>query len=99
MSKATYQFNCVNGFDPDTGDCLFVEFQDASDFACREAEFRAGVDSKTCDYLTFDEFILACKNEQWINPCWEFYCYPADGFCQLIYVAYNRDDDIHYFFT
>lgn len=92
--KIPYKFSCSNGFDPDTGDCLFPEFQDTSELQARENEFR-----ETPKFLTFDQFITICQNEDWINPGWEFYFYPSDEFRWQIYVAYDFMNDIHYFFS
>ncbi len=99
MSKATYRFNCSNGFDHKTGDCLFGEFRDVSHFGCREEEFRDRVEEGLDGFLTFDEFISLCQNEQWINPGWEFYFYPGSETEYQVYVAYDPDEDIHYFFS
>ena len=96
--KAIYQFNCVDGFDPE-GDCLFPLFADASEFGCREEDFRNGVESGDDEFLTRKEFRKSCEVIFPIKKSWEYYIYPETEYFQKVYVVFDPDECIHYFWS
>ena len=97
--KASYRFNCVDGFDAN-GNCLFPEFRDASEFSNREETFRESIDNGEVSFICMRDFKARCEVPFPINSeDWEFYYYEGTQLAPFIYVAYDIERNIHYFFS
>ncbi|MCK9433711.1 MAG: hypothetical protein M0R32_02555 [Candidatus Cloacimonetes bacterium] len=97
--KASFRFNCIDGFDL-YGDCLSPEFKDASEFSRREEFFRQDLGKGNVGFLSRRNFENLCEVPFPVNDdSWEFYSYPPTQYASLIYVAYDIENDIHYFFS
>lgn len=99
---ATYIGNCTDLFESDTGDCELPIFRDVSEFAYKEEEFRKSAEDNAQSFLNITEFKnLADIEHSPISDLnldsFQFYFYPneIDG---NVYVAYDSEDDIHYFY-
>jgi len=94
-----YIGNCTDSFCKNTGDCQNSCFVDVSDFGNKEEEFRDEVDNGRDLFMTFDEFKSIVGDEPILasfeGKNMEYYFYEGS---QNIYVAYDMDEDIHYFF-
>jgi hypothetical protein len=92
-----YIGNCKNSFDPDTGDSLIDCFVDVSDFAVKEEN---GIEISKEEFEKFIKYLdvpREVRNE--FNPPYgtqhqlKYFFYDNN-----IYVLYDQDDDVHYFF-
>lgn len=98
-NKAEYIGNCSNIFDSDGGECIFPIFRDVSDFANKEEEFRDELDEGRDLLLSKEEFLILAEHKDFLdNPNMEFYFYQETETSPQIYVAYDIDEDMHYFF-
>jgi hypothetical protein len=97
IHSAVYMGNCTNLFDSDTGECSVGGFQDVSDFGAKEESFREEAEENPNLFLSREEFLpLISKPEDLdLKENWEYYFYPGE---RNIYVAYDPEEDIHYFF-
>lgn len=100
--KASYVGDCTSLFDEDTGECSCGIFRDVSDFANREETAREEMEEGRDLLMSFEEFssvvdisVLDGKNTQ----NFEYYFYEETEFEKQVYVAYDMDEDIHYFFV
>jgi len=96
-SNIQYLGNCVDSFDPDSGDSLISIFTDVSDFACKEEEFEERKENGEDGFMDFGDFVAIVGTYKFLKGYFEFYFYPQDS--GNIYVAYNLKKDIHYFFA
>jgi hypothetical protein len=96
--KSKYRFNCVDGFDSD-GICLYAEFRDASEFSLREERFRAAYDAGNERMMSMATFKRYCEAPFPFSTSWEYYYYEGSQFEPFIYVAYDVDRNIHYFWS
>ena len=94
--KAQYMGNCVDSFDNE-GNCTNGLFQDTSDFAAREEIVR---DEDTYD-VHYDSLISSDDFKELVhfpdflqNRDMEYYRYDNG-----VYIAYDLDSNIHYFFA
>jgi len=85
-----YIGNCKNSFDPNTGDSLINCFCDVSDFAVQEENGKEITEKVFNSIVTIPPDIkLDAKNHQL-----RYFVYEDRN----IYVLYDQNDDIHYFF-
>lgn len=88
--KESYKYvgNCINSFDND-GECLFNFYNDVSDFAYHIEEYYVEISK--------GEFLKnVINNYQFLNKNNIEYYYDTN---KNIFVAYDVDKDIHYFFV
>jgi len=89
IKKYHYIGNCVNSFD-ENGYCTFPNFSDATEFA------QAEEDAKEISQEQFNravEIPNSILNKIVDHQIIYLYAEPED-----VYMAYDADDDIHYFF-
>lgn len=97
--KAVYRFNCVNGFDANGG-CLYPEFRDVSEFSHREEVFRESLEKGDVSLLCMRDFKKHCEVPFPVNAeDWEFYSYTGTQYAPFMYVAYDIERNIHFFFS
>ena len=101
MNKKHYVANCVNAFDED-GNCNFDFFIDSTDFAQKLEEIEDYAVEGGEPYLDEDDFLTLVDVPFPINKKTKgheiqyFYLDIVDG--GQLFVLYDMDDDIHYFF-
>ena len=99
-NKIQYLGNCADSFDDETGECNLPIFSDVSDFANKEEEFRDAIEDGRDLFLNKDEFVTIIQRDYpFLKDSMEFYFFPEEGFSRQIYVAYDPEEDIHYFFA
>lgn len=88
--KAEYVGNCRDSFDLDTGDSLINCFYDVSDFAVQEEN------GKEITKEIFDSIVtmLSDVKQDTKNHQLKYFVYEDRN----VYVLYDQDTDIHYFF-
>jgi len=100
LNENEYLGNCTDSFDEETGECHLPIFTDVSDFANREEEFRNAVEEGRDLFLTREEFIkVVGRDYPFLNDSMEFYFFPEEGSSPQVYVAYDPEEDVHYFFA
>ena len=92
-----YVGNCKNSFDKDTGESFIDCFTDVSDFAVKEEN---GIEITQSDFEKFIEYLdMPREVRDEIVPPYgmphklKYYFYENN-----IYVIYDQENDIHYFF-
>ena len=99
LNETQYLGNCTDSFDSETGECYFSAFSDVSEFANREEEFREALEEGRDLFLTKEEFVQVIKKDYpFLKDSMEFYFYPESEYSPQVYVAYDPEEDIHYFF-
>ena len=90
MKNYLYVGNCTNVFDEDTGECALSMFNDVSDFAYQDEN------SENIDAKEFYERVIIPENlKTSLSKNLEYKYYDQSD----IYVIYDDDTDIHYFFS
>jgi hypothetical protein len=98
LESAPYVGNCTNLFDGDTGECVLRTFRDVNDFAEQEESFREQTEENPNLFLSREEFLSLINkpSDLDLKENWEYYFYPGEP---NVYVAYDPEEDIHYFFS
>ena len=96
IKQAHYIGNCTNLFDSETGECE-IGFRDVNDFAEQEEQFREQAEENPNLFMSREEFLpwITKPEDLELKENWEYYFFPGE---RNIYVAYDPDEDIHYFF-
>ena len=101
-NKAQYVSNCTDSFD-DKGNCRFDFFVDVSDFANKLEKFDECVEEGGDPYLTKEEFDSSADVPRWLEDKAKghgiqyFYLDLDNG--RRLFVLYDSDSDMHYFFA
>ena len=82
--KYFYQGNCVDSFEDDS--CSFGNYRDVSDFAVAE---------EAATKISKKQFLTAIEKISVVDDC-DIFMFDEDN---DVYIAYDSDADIHYFFT
>lgn len=90
-----YIANCTDSFDSNDGECWHHLFTDVSDFANKEEIFRDRVENGEDGFIDPNDFNNIVGQNSIVKENFECYFYPERN---NIYVAYDPENDIHYFF-
>lgn len=85
---------CANLFDGER--CIVEIFDDVSHFAREEEEYRDSVEEGTSGPIEIEDFCRIVGDKLIVKDSYECYFYPRNN--GNVYVAYDPDEDIHYFF-
>lgn len=103
MKLFHYVANCTEAFDPRTGDGLFNLFENVSEFARLEDDFRELIENGDTDFLTRDDFEsladIADIPDFLTDKELQFYNFEGNETRPEILGAYDINADIHYFFA
>jgi len=92
-----YIGNCINLFDERTGDCLAHIFNDVSHFAHYENAFWERVENDEDGFIDVADFNNIVGENDIVKEGWKCYFYPTGG--KNIYVAYDPENDVHWFWA